>query len=195
MLINVILLTIIITVISITYYNECSKKEEKFTYLTSIKSFGKATFKGLAFGGFFLGIVSIYHLVIPINKNHGTEFNSEREKLGIPKIGDDWENPKYSSDQFTTIWWNPESKDVHFKKVIEYGIINVKSETDYYKSNNRKATFAWSKYDFENNTTEYFIEQPNNKNDTVTESGKIKIEKQTIIQKIDKSEFEKYIAD
>jgi hypothetical protein len=195
MLYNVIILTIIVTVISITYYNECKKKEEKFTYFTSIKSFGKATFKGLAFGGFFMGLVAIYNLVIPLNKNHGIEFNSEREKLGIPKIGDNWENPKYSSDQFTTIWWKPESTVGHFKKVIEYGIINVKSETDYYKCNNRKATFAWSKYDFENNTTEYFIEKPNYKTKAVKVSGNMKTENSTIIEKIDKSEFEKYKAE
>jgi hypothetical protein len=195
MLIHVILLMIIITVISVTYYNECKENEKEFTYLTSIKSLGKGTLKGLVYGGFFLGSVSIYHLVIPINKNHGIEYNSEREKLGIPKIGDNWESPKYSSDQFTTRWWKTESTDGHFKKVIEYGLMNAESETDYYKSDNRKGTFAWSKYDFGNNTTEYFIEKPNDKTVSVTKSGNLKIEKPIIIEEIEKSEFEKYIAE
>lgn len=195
MIINVIFLTIIITVISVTYYNECKKNQKEFTYLTSIKSLGNGTFKGLVYGGFFLGAVSLYHLVIPINKNHGIEFNSEREKLGIPKIGDNWENRKYESEQFETQWWKTESTDGHFKKIIEYGILNAESETDYYKKDNKKGTFAWSKYDFGNKTFEYFLEQPNEKTVSITEKGNLKIEKPTEILNINKTEFEKYIKE
>ena len=160
-----------------------------------MQPFGKGIFKGLVYVGFLIGLNAIYELVIPINKNHGIEFNSEREKLGIPKIGDDWETKKYWSDQFTTQWFKNESTVGHFKKTIEYGILNAESETDYYKNDNRKGTFVWSKYDFKNNTTEYFIEKPNDKTVSITESGNMKIEKATIIEKIEKSEFEKYIAE
>ncbi len=179
--------------IGIAYYYDYKKDPKEFTF--SIKTLGKGIFKGLVYVGFLIGLNAIYELVIPINKNHGIEFNSEREKLGIPKIGDDWETKKYWSDQFTTKWFKNESTDGHFKKTIEYGILNVESESDYYRNDNRKGTFVWSKYDFKNKTSEYYIEKPNDEIVSVTESGKLKMEKPTIIQKIEKSEFEKFIAE
>ena len=65
----------------------------------------------------------------------------------------------------------------HFKKVIEYGFSDIKSETDYYRNLIMKGTYTWSKYDFENKKFEYFIEKPNDKTVSVTESGKLKFEK------------------
>ena len=140
-----------------------------------------------------IGAIYVYVNYIPLNKNHGVEFNNEREKLGIPKIGENWENRKYQSDQYATCWQNVESKNGHVEKIIEYGILDVKSETDYYKNFNREETLAWSKYNFRNKTFEYFIKKLNNKNLSTRDSGKQKSEKLSIIKKIDKSEFEKYI--
>ena len=137
----------------------------------------------------------VYELIIPINKNHGIEYNSEREKLGIPKIGENWENRKYQSDQFTTYWWKNEQTDGHFKKIVEYGILNAESETDYYRKENKKGTFAWSKYNYGNNTSEYFIEKPNDNNDSISYKGKFKMERPTILKKINKIEFEKFITE
>jgi hypothetical protein len=150
--------------------------------------------KSKVYIGIFIGII-ITEFFIPLNKNHGIEFNSEREILGIPELKVDWEKDKAQSEKYTTYWWKPEPHNGHFKKVIEYGILNAKTETDYYHNENRKRTFAWSKYDFGSETFEYFIEKPNNKSTSFTESGKLKIEKPTIIEKVEKSEFEKYISE
>lgn len=193
MIYGILIIILIIVPIGIAYYYDYKKDPEEFTF--SVKTLGNGIFKGLVYVGFLIGLNAIYELVIPLNKNHGIEFNSEREKLGIPKIGDNWENRKYSSDQFTTKWWKTESTDGHFKKIIEYGILNAESETDYYKDDNRKGTFAWSKYDFGTKTFEYFIEKPNDETVSVTESGNLKFANPTITEKIDKSEFEKYIAE
>lgn len=133
MLIYGIFLTIFILLTSVTYYKACINPAEEFTYLTSIKTLGKATLKGVTYGGFFLGLNTLYEVAIPIIKSHGIEFNDEREQLGLSKIGDDWKSIKYQSDQFTTCWRKMESTDGHFKKVIEYGIFTATSETDYYK--------------------------------------------------------------
>ena len=150
--------------------------------------------KKKVFIGVLIGTL-IWEFFIPLNRNHGHEFNSEREKLGIPTLKADWEKDKYQSDKFSTYWWKPETRNGHFKKEIEYGFFNAKSEIDYYQNENQKGTFAWSKFDFGNGTLEYFIEKPNDKSISFTESGKLKIEKPTVIKKIEKSEFEKYIAE
>ena len=140
-----------------------------------------------------IGTIYVYINYIPLNKNHGIEFNPEREKLGIPKIGEKWKNRKYLSDQYATCWQNVETKNGHIEKIIEYGILDAKSETDYYKNFSKGVTLAWSKYNFKNKTFEYFIKKSNNENISTRDSGKQKLEKSSIIKKIDKSEFEKYI--
>jgi hypothetical protein len=150
--------------------------------------------KNKVYFGIFLGVI-ISEFFIPLNTNHGLEFNSERVNLGIPKLEIDWEKDKTQSEKYTTYWWKPEPRNGHFKKVIDYGVLSAKAETDYYQNKNRKGTFAWSRYDFGNNTFEYFIEKPNDKNISVTDSGKLKVEKSTIIEKIERSEFEKYIME
>lgn len=75
------------------------------------------------------------------------------------------------------------------------GILNAKSETDYYKNENKKDTYVWSEYDFANNAFEYYMEKPNDKVASVTENGKLKFEKSRIEQKINKSEFDKFISE
>lgn len=143
---------------------------------------------------FFIGAIYGYMNYIPFNKNHGVEFNNEREKLGIPKIGENWKNKKHQSDQFTTYWYNVASKNGHIEKFIEYDILDITTETDYYKNANREETLAWCTYNFRNNTFEYFIKKLNHKTITTTEPEKQKTEKSVVIQKIDKSEFDIYIA-
>lgn len=150
--------------------------------------------KNKIYFGVFLGILTS-RFFIPLNTNHGIEFNSEREKLGLPILGVNWEKDKTQSKKYTTYWWKPQPHNGHFKKVIKYGILNAKTETDYYHNENQKGTFAWSEYDFGSEKFEYFIEKPNNKSTSFTESGKLKIEKPTIIEKVEKSEFDKYISE
>ncbi len=92
------------------------------------------------------------------------------------------------------IWCKPKLTDGHFKKVIKYGIFGLKNETDYYKNEKIKGTFAWSKYDFENGKFKYFLEKPNSKIISLTKKGNLKSEKPTIVTKIEKKEFEKYVV-
>ena len=175
------------------YYQDY--KQNKTGFKESIRTLGKGIFKGLVAFGFFIGLNEIYELIIPLNKNHGIEYNIEREKLGIPKIGENWKNRKYQSEQFTTYYWKPKPRNGHFKKVVEYGIFNANSETDYYQNKKRKGTFAWSKYDFKKKEFDYYLEKPNENEMSITEKGKVKYEKPTKIIKINKSEFKKYITE
>tara|TARA_R110001632_G_scaffold83368_1_gene184591 strand:+ start:941 stop:1468 length:528 start_codon:yes stop_codon:yes gene_type:complete len=175
MIYGILIGLIIIVPIAIAYYYDYKSDPKEFTF--SVKTLGKGLLKGLVYIAIFIGLNAVYKLVIPFNKNHGIEFNSEREKLGIPKIGDSWENRKYDSDQFTTKWWNTESTDAHFKKVIEYGVSNAVSETDYFKNENKKYIYVSSKYRFDDRTFEYFIE------------------KQGQTSKISETEFEKFIKE
>lgn len=162
---------------------------------SSIKEIAKKYAKDITALIIIFFLIYFYKYHIPFNKNHGKEFNSEREKLGIPRIGENWENRKYESDQFSTYWWKPEPRNGHFKKVTEYGILSAKTETDYYQNENLKGTFAWSKYDFQSKTFEYFLEKPNEEIISVTDKGNLKLEKPTKILNIDKTEFEKYIKE
>ncbi len=165
-------------------------KERKAPLKDLFKKYWK---KNKAYFYIILSII-ISEFFIPLNTNHGLEFNSEREKLGIPKLTTDWKKNETQSGKYTTYWWKSKPTSGHFKKVIEYGILNAKSETDYYKNEKRKGTFAWSKYNYGNNTFEYFIEKPNDKSTSITKTGKLKSEKPTIIETIEKLEFEKYIT-
>jgi len=150
--------------------------------------------KNKVYFGIFLGII-ISEFFIPLNMNHGIEFNTEREKFGIPKLETDWKKDRAKSYKYTTYWWKPGPKNGHFKKIIKYGILNAKSETDYYKNEKIKGTFAWSKYDFGKKTFEYFIEKPNENDISITEKGKIEYKKTTMIVNINKIEFENYINE
>lgn len=142
--------------------------------------------------GLILGLYLTYNYLIPFNKNHGTEFNSEREKFGLPKLDKDWLISDYESDQFITYWWKPEPRIGHFKKVIEYGILGVKYETDYYHNPKLKGTFAWSIYDYNKKMFFYVIEQPNKKMVEVTKKGELKHLKPTKKIKVTKVEFDNY---
>jgi hypothetical protein len=175
------------------YYKDY--KQDKTEFKASLKTVGKGIAMAINYSLVFIFLSTLYKNFIPLNKNHGIEYNSEREKFGIPKIGKNWENRKYQSDQFTTYWWKTEKKDGHFKKIIEYGILKAESETDYYRKKSRKGTFAWSKYNFGNNTFEYFIEKPNENKMSISEKGKVKYGKPTIIVNINKSKFKKYITE
>jgi hypothetical protein len=167
-------------------------KEFKLTY----KSFwNKRSSKALLFLIIYFSLVKIYEYGIPLNKNNGIEFNSTREKLGIPIIGENWNINKSESNQFETYWWKSEPRNGHFKKIIEYGILNVKTETDFYQNKKQEGTYAWSIYNFEKNNFEYYLEKPNEKIVSITEKGNLKNEKPTIEKKINKTEFDKYITE
>ena len=188
MIYGILIGILIIVPILIAYYYDFKSDPKEFTF--SVKTLGK----GLIYIGIYVAIIAVYKLVIPFNKNYGIEFNSEREKLGIPILGKDWKVDDVQSEQFETYWWKSEPRNGHFKKVIEYGILKAKSETDYYQNESMKETFAWSKYDFESHKFEYFLEKPNREMISVTKNGNLKMEKPTIIVKINKEVFDKYTA-
>ncbi|QWX83013.1 hypothetical protein H0I23_11130 [Cellulophaga sp. HaHaR_3_176] len=133
-------------------------------------------------------------MTIPFNKNHGIEFNLEREQLKIPTLKSNWEISEYESEQFTTYWRKPEPHNGHFKKVIEYGILDCKTETDYYHNVKFKGTSAWSKYDYDKESFTYFIESPNVEK-RITQVDGWKVLAQTILDVVSKEEFEHYIAE
>jgi hypothetical protein len=173
------------------YYFDYKNDPKEFNL--SFKSlWNKRSSKALLFLIFYFSLVKVYEYGIPLNKNNGIEFNSTREKIGIPLIGKNW---KTNESKFRTLWWNFDSNNGHFKKIIEYGILKAKTEIDFYKNKNQEGTYAWSVYNYEKNTFEYYLEKPNEKIVSVTEKGNLKYEKPTIEMKINKTEFEKYITE
>jgi hypothetical protein len=185
---------LILLPIIIGYYLDYKSDPKEFNL--SLKSLWKKRLsKALFFLIIYFSLIKIYEHTIPLNKDNGIEFNSTREKLGIPIIGENWKIDKSESNQFETYWWKSEPKNGHFKKVIEYGILKAKTETDFYQNKKQEGTFAWSIYNFETETFEYYIEKPNEKIVSVTEKGNLKYEKPTIETKINKTEFEKYITE
>ena len=187
-----IIIGFIIFPLGILYAYYKDYKQNKTEFKLSLRTLGKGFAEGVSYSLIIIFLNTIYKNFIPFNKENGIQFNSEREKLGIPKIGENWNVRKYQEEQFTTYWWKPEPRNGHFKKIIEYGILNIKTETDYYQNEKIKGTFAWSKYNFEKKTNEYFLEKPNVNEISISEKGKVKYEKPTVIVKIQKSEFEKY---
>lgn len=167
-------------------------KADPKEFSLSMQPLKKGVIQGLVFFLAYYGINKIYEFAFPLNKKHGIEFNTEREKLGIPKIGENWEIDNHYSEQFEIQWWKASPKNGHFKKVIEYGFLDVKYETDYYQNPNLKGTFAWSIYDYNKNMFMYFMEKSNKKMIKVTENGKIKHSKPTIVVGITRSEFDNY---
>jgi hypothetical protein len=182
---------LILLPIFIGYYVDYKNDPKEFEI--SLKSlWKKRSSKALLFLIIYLSLVKIYEHNIPLNKNNGTEYNLTRKKLEIPIIGENWKIDESESNQFETYWWKSEPRNGHFKKVIEYGILKAKTETDFYQNKKQEGTFAWSVFNFENETFEYYVEKPNKEIISVTEKGNLKWEKPTIITKIKKSKFEKY---
>ncbi len=184
---------LLIVPILIAYYYDYKADTKEFSF--SVKKLGKGLLKGLIYVAAYLGINKAYEWVVPFNKNHGMEFNAERERQGIPTLNSNWEIRDYESEQFTTYWWKPEPLNGHFKKIIEYGILDAETETDYYHNEKLKGTFAWSIYNFDKKSFEYFIESPNEKTVSFSEDGQIRVEKPTVVKKVSKAEFEDYIAE
>ena len=184
---------LIIAPILIAYYYDYKADPNQFSF--SVKTLGKDLLKGLIYVAAYIVINKAYELIVPINKNHGMEFNTERERLGIPTLNSNWEISKYDSEQFKTSWWKPEPLNGHFKKIIEYGILDSKTETDYYHNSKLKGTFAWSKYDFDKKSFEYFIESPNEKTVSFSQNGQIRVGKPTVVKNVNKVEFENYISE
>ena len=182
---------LILLPILIGYYFDYKNDPKEFKL--SLKSlWNKRSSKALLFLIIYFSFVKIYEHNIPLNKNKGIEFNSTREKIGIPLIGKNWE---INDSRYRTIWSNVDSTDRHFRKTIEYGILNAKTETDYYQNKKREGTFAWSVYNYGNNSFEYYLEKPNEKLVSVNEKGNLKYENPTIEKKVNKTEFEKYITE
>lgn len=134
----------------------------------------------------FILIMSLYYSymkLIPLNKNHGIAFNAEREKIGLRKIENDWNK---ELNQFNSIYWNEkELSNGHVEKIIEYGFFGIKSETDYYKNVKYKNKIISSKYNFNNNTIEYFI----------CEKKKDSSEELYPQRRINKNEFKEFVKN
>ncbi|WP_248723913.1 hypothetical protein [Seonamhaeicola sp. ML3] len=190
---TLILLGIFIVAISRAYYLDYKSDKEEFNF--SLKNVGKKVLEYCFVLLIIFGIKSAYTYLIPLNKTNGIEYNSERLKLGIPQISDNLKHIPEWSEQFEIVWYDENSKNGHFKKVVEYGVLNVKSETDYYKNENKKDIYVWSEYDFTDNSFAYFMAKPNDKVASISENGRLKIEKPRIEQEINKSEFEKFINE
>jgi len=188
-----LIFAILIAIIGIAYYYDYKSDKKEFRF--SVLNIGKKILEYSLILLILFGIKSAYSYFITLNKTHGVEYNSERLKLGIPQISDNLKYIPEWSEQFEIVWYDENSKNGHFKKVIEYGILNAKSETDYYKNENKKDTYVWSEYDFTNNAFEYYMHKPNYKIASVTKNGKLKFEKPRIEQKINKSEFDKFISE
>ena len=175
----------------IAYYYDYKADPKEFSL--SIKTLGKGLIKGLIYVAVYFGINQAYKFIVPFNKSHGITFNLEREQLGIPTIEADWEISEHESEQFTTFWWKPKPYNGHFKKVIEYGILDCKIETDYYYNRKLKGTCAWSKYDYDKESFKYFIELPN-VDRIVSEVDGWKVLNDNILDEVSKEEFNLYIA-
>jgi len=186
----IILGLLIIVPILIAYYYDYRANPKEFSL--SIKTLGKGFLKVLIYVSIYFGINKTYEWIIPFNKNHGMEFNSKRKEFGIPTLKSNWEINHYQSEQFITYWWKPEPHNGHFKKVIEYDIFNCKFETDFYHNKKLEGTFAWSKYDYNENSFTYGIESPNIER-IITEIDGWKVEPITILDIVTKKEFDHYI--
>lgn len=180
--------------IIIAYYIDYKNNPKEFN-LSLKYLWKKRSSKALFFLLIYFSLNKIYEYAIPFNKNNGIEFNPTRIKIGIPIIGENWKINKSESNQFETCWWKSDPKNGHFKKVIEYGILKAKTETDFYQNKKQEGTFAWSVYNFESNIFEYYLEKPNEKIVSVSEKGNLKYEKPNIETEINKIEFEKYITE
>tara|TARA_R110001632_G_scaffold54410_9_gene133346 strand:+ start:4840 stop:5406 length:567 start_codon:yes stop_codon:yes gene_type:complete len=161
------------------YYIDYKRDPKQFTF--SPKALFRDISKLLLYAVILLSVIKIYKWSVPLNKNHGVEFNIEREKLGIPTLEDQWELNNYQTKQFTMSWLNPEPKNGHFKKVIEYGFFNVKSENDYYQNSEKEGAQVWSTYDFDSKSFTYYLQ-------LASEKGFPKNE----ILNIEKTKFELY---
>lgn len=181
-----IVIGLIIVLIGIFFAYRADFKQDKKGFRDGISSISKA----ILFILLFFALIKGSEYLIPFHKNHGIEFNVEREELGIPLLQEDWELNRSESGQFSSYWWAPEPRSGHFKKVIEYNIIGAKSETDYYLNNKKESTFAWSIYDFKSGSFEYFLEKPQEETISLTAKQHQKSE----ILKIDKDEFEAYLT-
>ncbi|WP_445749853.1 hypothetical protein [Polaribacter sp.] len=190
-----IIIGFIIVPIGLFFAYKKDYKQDKKEFKASIKTVGKGISKLIIFIVLIIALKTLSEYIIPINKNHGIEFNTERKKLGIPTIENNWKIDNHYSGQFETQWWKSKPRNGHFKKIIKYGIINAKSEIDYYQNQKIEGTYAWSIYDYNENNFEYYLEKPNDNIEYVNEKGKVKYGNRTIIEKINKSEFEKYIKE
>jgi len=168
---------LIIVPIAILFAYYYDYKQDKTEFIGSLKTVGKGLMKGLILIIIIGCLNLIYVNVIPFNKKHGIEFNPERLTLGIPQITKNLKVIPEWSEQYKTVWYDDNSKNGHFKKVVDYGIFSANSETDYFENENKKFTYVSCKYDFEKKTFEYFIE------------------KQAETTNINKTEFEKFIAE
>jgi hypothetical protein len=79
---------LILTPILFGYYQDYKNNPKEFNI--ELNTFKKVAFKILIIAMLYFGINKIYPLLIPLNKNHGIEFNNQRKKIGLPKLEENW---------------------------------------------------------------------------------------------------------
>ncbi len=105
---NYIIITLISTAllvpVLIAYFRDYKSNPKEFD--NSLKSLTKGVVNFLVVMILVFGINKVYEFLVPFNKNHGTEYNNEREKVGLPKIEKDWTKDENQSGQFETFGVN-----------------------------------------------------------------------------------------
>ena len=94
---------------------------------------------------------------LPLDSNHGLEYNSTRSEIGLPLIGEDWHINKAHSNQYHIEYRNGNKKSDHIKKILKYKPWGLISETDYYLDRNTKSYF-WKTYEVSSQEFYYYME-------------------------------------
>ena len=94
---------------------------------------------------------------LPLDSNHGLEYNSTRSEIGLPLIGEDWHINKARSNQYHIEYRNGDRKSDHLKKILKYKPWVLISETDYYLNRNTTSYF-WKTYEFSSKEVTYYLE-------------------------------------
>ena len=123
-----------------------------------------------------------------MEKHHGIEFNDKRKELGIPILDSKWVIDNDKSSQFITYWRNNDGRNGHVEKKLEYGITNIRYETDLYHSPKMDGLKAWSRFDYLTNSSYYTVQVKNTNYNSSKES------REYIFKQVNKSQFEQYIG-
>jgi hypothetical protein len=104
-----------------------------------------------------MGVKKLYAIAIPLNRNYGQEYNSERIKLGIPIIEKGWKEVPAMGDQFRQ-WYISSDKNQatgHSEKMIEYGYFSALVEFDFYLKPKSKFDY-FVKFDYDSKKKKYY---------------------------------------
>ena len=175
-------------------YQEYSKNKSTGMTLKGALRKRKSTLITLGVFAAFPLLMLIYDEVIPLNQNHGVEFNQNRETLGLPILPPNWEEISMSHQQFIKDWWNNSTVDSiqHFKKTIVYGYFNPKYEHDVYiKKDGEEIVFAASTYNYKAKSFVYWIGDIAVSH--IDEDGNVSPRNPHEVEKVNKETFENFL--